>query len=70
MGDLPKEGQAVNAFVNIIGVEDVDQTIAKVKAAGGTIAMDKMAVPTVGTLAYCKDPEGNLFGIIKPSPMM
>ena len=30
-----------------------------------TIALPKMAVPTVGWLAYCKDTEGNIFGMIQ-----
>lgn len=29
-----------------------------------------MDVLTVGLLAYAKDPEGNLFGILQPDPMM
>ncbi|MFA6585408.1 MAG: hypothetical protein WCS97_03120 [Candidatus Paceibacterota bacterium] len=33
-------------------------------------AMEKMDVLTVGLLAYAKDPEGNLFGILQPDPMM
>jgi len=27
-----------------------------------------MAVPNVGYMAYCKDPEGNLFGIMQVDP--
>lgn len=69
-GDLPVSGQPVNAFVNIISVENTDASIEKVKVAGGTIALDKMDVPGVGLLAYCKDPEGNIFGILQPSPAM
>jgi len=69
-GPLPAEGQGVNAFVCIIGVDNIDTYIEKVKKAGGTVAMEKMDVPTVGLLAYFKDPEGNLFGIIQPDPAM
>jgi predicted enzyme related to lactoylglutathione lyase len=68
MGDLPKDGAAVNAYVCIIGVEDVDESINKVKSAGGTIALEKMDVPGVGKLAYVKDPEGNIFGMLEPNP--
>jgi uncharacterized protein len=69
-GDLPKSGDAVNAFVNVIGVDDIDAIIKKINAAGGTLAMAKMDVPGVGLLAYYKDPEGNIFGILQPSPDM
>ena len=68
-GAAPASGQAVNAYVCIIGVDDVDAYMTKVKDHGGTIALDKMVVPNVGDLAYCKDPDGNLFGIIKPVKM-
>lgn len=66
MGALPKPGDAVNAFVCIIGVDDIDATIEKLKAAGGTEALAKMEVPHVGLLAYYRDPEENIFGILQP----
>lgn len=69
MGDLPKGGEAVNSFVNIIGVEDAAATVEKITAAGGTIAFALMDVPGVGKLAYAKDPEGNLFGVLTPVAM-
>jgi hypothetical protein len=65
-GDLPVEGQALNAFVCTIQVDDIDVYIEKVKKAGGTLALDKMDVPEVGKLAYCKDIDGNLFGMLQP----
>ena len=55
-----------NAFVCTIGVDDVDAMMKKVADNGGSIHMDKMVVPGVGDLAYCADPDGNVFGIIKP----
>lgn len=66
----PQEGQPINAFVCLIGVQDIVESVEKVKSAGGVIAENIMDVPTVGKLAYCKDPEGNLFGIIQPDPIM
>jgi predicted enzyme related to lactoylglutathione lyase len=65
-GAAPAEGQPVNAHVCTIGVASVDDTIANVKASGGTIALDKMPVPGVGWLAYVKDTEGNIFGVLQP----
>lgn len=35
---------------------------------GGTVALEKHAVPTVGWLAYCRDPDGNLFGMMRADP--
>lgn len=67
-GPRPAEGQAVNAFVCTVGVADVDATLAAVPAAGGTLALPKMAVPGVGWLAYVKDPDGNLCGVMQSNP--
>lgn len=66
-GELPTEGQPVNAFVCTISVENIDATLEKIEKAGGTIATHKMEVPGVGWLAYRKDPEGNIFGVLQPN---
>ncbi len=66
MGNFPVDGQAVNAYVCTIGVDALDSYIEKVKTAGGTMALDKMEIPGVGWLCYCKDPEGNIFGMMQP----
>ena len=42
--------------------------VAKAVAAGGTVAVPKMPIPTMGWLAYCKDTEGNLFGMMQMDP--
>ncbi len=65
-GEGPKGGEPVNAFVCTIEVEDIDETLEKIHEAGGTVALDKMDVPGVGMLAYRKDPEGNIFGVLQP----
>jgi len=62
---LPKEGDAVNAFICTIGVPSVDDYLEKIKKAGGSIALPKMAVPGMAWLAYAKDIEGNIFGIFE-----
>lgn len=64
-GPAPTEGQCVNAYVCTIGVENLDQSLQKLTSLGGTIALPKMPVPGVGYLAYGKDTEGNLFGMMQ-----
>lgn len=54
--------------VNTIGVADVDATLATVLSSGGECALPKMAIPGVGWLAYCKDTEGHIFGIMQNDP--
>ena len=51
-----------------IGVDDLDGSIAKVVAAGGTLAGEKQTVPGIGDTIYARDTEGNTFGIIQPLP--
>jgi predicted enzyme related to lactoylglutathione lyase len=67
-GELPVSGAPVNAFVCTISVENIDDILAKIETAGGTVATHKMDVPGVGWLAYRKDPEGNIFGVLQPAP--
>lgn len=64
-GPAPTDGQAVNAFVCTVDVPDLDAFLGKITFQGGSIALPKMAVPGVGWLAYAKDTEGNLFGIMQ-----
>jgi predicted enzyme related to lactoylglutathione lyase len=54
--------------VNTIGVTNLDETVATVLANGGVIALPKMPVPGVGWLAYCKDTEGHIFGMMQNDP--
>lgn len=62
------DGQAVIAYVCTLDVESVDSSIATVEANGGTIALPKMPIPGMGWLAYCKDTEGNIFGMMQADP--
>ena len=62
-GPKPADGQAVNAFVCTVNVSSVDTYAATALKLGGTEALPKMAIPGVGWVAYCKDPDGNIFGL-------
>ncbi len=68
MGAAPIEGQAVNAYVCTIGTDDLAATSDKVAAAGGSMALPRMAIPGVGWLGYFKDTEGNIFGVMQNDP--
>lgn len=65
-GGLMPRQQPDQPVVNTIGVADVDETVAVVERSGGQVVVPKMAVPTIGWLAYCKDTEGHIFGILQP----
>lgn len=73
-GLLPRRGPPaadmapVNAFVCTVGVDDVDAAVAKASGAGAQVAVPKMAVPGIGWLAYIKDPDGNIVGMMQADP--
>ena len=58
----------VIAYVCTARVEDVDGLIAKATRIGATVALPKMPVPGIGWLAYLKDTEGNVFGVMQNDP--
>jgi len=60
--------EAMTGTVNTIDVPDLDASVAKVKANGGQVIESKMPIPGIGWLAYCKDVEGNLFGMMQADP--
>jgi uncharacterized protein len=63
--DIRFEGVGTIAFVCTIAVSDLDVYLMKVNTSGGQPARERMAVAGVGWLAYCKDTEGNLFGMMQ-----
>lgn len=51
--------------INTIHVDSVDAYAERVEAHGGAVVVSKTAIPGVGYHAYCKDPEGVMFGIME-----
>ncbi len=51
-----------------IVVEDVDAAVAKAAKLGGKICKAGFDIPEVGRIAILSDPQGAVFGILKPSP--
>jgi uncharacterized protein len=54
--------------VNTLQVSSVDEYAARVTAGGGEVVVPPFAIPGVGRLAYCRDTEGNVFGIMHDDP--
>lgn len=48
-----------------VEVENIDESIEKVKTNGGTITREKDMIPGVGWFASAKDSEGNRFGLLE-----
>lgn len=62
------KGAGAAAYVCAVDVPSVDEYAGKIEANGGSIVLPKMAIPGVGWLAYYRDTEGNIFGIIEEDP--
>lgn len=54
--------------INTIDVDDVDKYVKLVEENGGEIVRSKQVIPGVGYLAYFKDTEGNLWGMMHSDP--
>jgi predicted enzyme related to lactoylglutathione lyase len=67
-GGLARREQPGQPATNVISVPSVDDIVKAVTAAGGAVAVPKMAVPTVGWTAYFTDTEGTLFGVMQFDP--
>lgn len=67
-GGLSRRSETSTGTENTIGVDSVDDYVAKILASGGKVIRPKAAVPGVGWLAYCEDTEGNRFGIMQDDP--
>ena len=62
------DGTAVIAYVCTVGVDSLADSLESAQTCGGSIALATSAVPGVGWLAYAKDTEGNIFGMIQRDP--
>ena len=64
-GSEPQQGQAVNAYVCSLNVPVLDESVQMALSHGGEVAHPKMAIPGGGWLAYVKDTEGNIVGLMQ-----
>ena len=58
-------GLRMTGFECTFGVADIDATQAEIEKLGGKIVMPKVTIPTVGTLIFFQDPEGNVAGAMQ-----
>jgi uncharacterized protein len=59
------DGTALIGYVCTINVPSVDALSEAIPKQGGAIVLPKMAIPGIGWLAYAKDTEGNIFGVMQ-----
>ncbi len=64
-GAITEKSVNTPATTNTVSVRSFEEAVKKIKQAGGEVLMPKMTVPRVGYMTYCKDTEGNVFGIMQ-----
>jgi len=64
-GGIARRSKGDSGAINSIDVPSVDEFVAKIESGGGSVIAPKRAIPGVGYLAYCKDPDGNVFCIME-----
>jgi predicted enzyme related to lactoylglutathione lyase len=52
-----------SAWTTYLGTDDADDTVARVKAAGGQVLVEPMDIAEEGRMAIAVDPAGAVFGI-------
>jgi hypothetical protein len=67
-GAIILKGDTHPTTINTVSVSSFEDAVKRIKAAGGEVLGSKMAVPGVGYMAYCRDTEGNILGIMQMDP--
>jgi hypothetical protein len=67
-GGLMRRVHPEQPCVNTIDVPDLDAAVEKAVQLGGAIALPKMPVPGIGWLAYVKDLDNHIFGMMQNDP--
>lgn len=69
-GAISKDSKYLKSTVNTLDVSDIHESMESIKKHGGKILTEIMDIPNVGKFCYCKDPEGNIFGIMQSTGSM
>jgi uncharacterized protein len=64
-GAIMRRSAELTGTIDTVGVGDLDDAIARVLACGGEVVSGRHVVPYVGYQAYCRDTEGNVFGLMQ-----
>ena len=63
----PNGAPMPSMWLGYIGVDDVDASVANIRAAGGQIHMEPEDIPGVGRFAFVADPQGVPFYVMRGS---
>ncbi|MEK6884037.1 MAG: VOC family protein [Nanoarchaeota archaeon] len=62
-GGMFKRSEQLKNPVIVINVDNIDESVEKIKGNGGNVLREKVQVGDMGFIAYAKDTEGNVIGI-------
>ena len=60
-----RKAKSARSLTNAIEVKNVEQTLKSIQAEGGEVIVPKFEIPGIGWMAYFKDLEENIFGIVQ-----
>jgi uncharacterized protein len=66
-GGMMQRSAETPSPVITIDVDDIEQSLKDVEAAGGTTVTPRTPIPGMGAFGYFKDPEGNVMGLWETS---
>ncbi|MEZ0235718.1 MAG: VOC family protein [Actinomycetota bacterium] len=66
-GGLMRRSDETPSPVITIDVDDIEQSLKNVEAAGGSTVTPRTPIPGMGAFGYFKDPEGNVMGLWETS---
>ncbi len=67
-GGMTMRSELKENSVIVIDVPNLDEHLAKIESAGGSVVMPKTSVGTMGWYARAKDSEGNIIGVWEVMP--
>lgn len=69
-GFMNRPPEVPSNWMYYVRVDDIDATLEKIRAAGGTVLMGPMDVPGGGRIAQSLDPQGAAFAVFQPGAEM
>jgi predicted enzyme related to lactoylglutathione lyase len=67
-GAIIKKNGPDHPLVNTIAVKNLGSTIRSIEEHGGVVVVPRTPIPKLGWLAYFKDMDGNILGIMEEDP--
>lgn len=64
-GAIIKKRGPDHHVVNTIEVDNLDNSIRTIEEHGGVIVVPRMPIPGIGWVAYFKDPDQNILGVME-----